>query len=420
MTRILIAAGQALVAAVLLAAPVSAADASGSWRPAGTTATQHEGHTATLLNDGTVLVAGGGPSGDPGTAVEIYDPAANSWVAGPPMATPRTGHTAVRLDDGRVLVIGGMNAGRDAPDTPVASGELYDPATHSWSTAGSMAQARFQPTATVLPDGRVLVTGGYAGAGQVTATAELFDPLGGRWSPAAPMATPRTEHVALLLHNGKVLVAGGVATGDNPDGSLASAELYDFAGNRWDAAAKMPAGHAGPVAAVLRNGDALVAGGVDYQGGFGMAVQAVDLYQPARNAWVASTPLRVARGLAGGALLGNGYLLVGGGTGIRTGLQADSTGEIFDPATRHWSMVARLPDPRIGETITALRENQALLVGGSRQQTAERFVFTPPVLLGTPATLTGALAANRPLVLLSALLLLAVIAQLGWRRSRER
>ena len=131
-----------------------------------------------------------------------------------------------------------------------------------------MAVARIEPTLTVLPDSRVLVAGGSLGGEQATATAELFDPVTNRWSPAPPMSTPRMEHAAVLLHTGKVLVAGGITSSVNLDGSLATAELYDYRVDRWMPAPPMPTGHAGAVAGVLGDGEALIAGGLNYQGGF--------------------------------------------------------------------------------------------------------------------------------------------------------
>jgi hypothetical protein len=376
--------------------------------------------TATLLGDGTVLVVGGGPVGAvPPIATEIYDPRRNSWLPGPRTLLPRTGHAAVRLDDGRVLVVGGLQAtGPTSPPAVLAGAELYDPRSGAWSAAASMAVPRSRPTLTVLPDSRVLAAGGLTSGGQITATAEVYDPVADRWSAAPPMSTPRSEQVALLLFNGRVLVAGGVDT-VQPDGSLNSADLYDYATNSWSRAARMPNPHAGPVAAVLADGVALVAGGFDYQAGFGFGTQASDLYIPSRDSWIAGGPMLVARGMAGGAKLGNGFVIAAGGVSSHAGLQAQNTAEIFDPATRRWSLLPRLPDPRIAASVSPVGRAGAVLVGGSRQQTAYLFAFQPaPLLSGPPTSVTGAITTNQPMLLVTALLLAGVAAQAGWRRRR--
>ena len=155
------------------------------------------------------------------------DPAqAAGFTNGPSLATARYHHTATLLPSGKVLVAGGQGTGA----VVLASAELYDPASNSWSAAGALATARENHTATLLPSGKVLVAGGQQVDGGVALpSAELYDPASNTWSAAGSLAAARAHHTTTLLPSGKVLVAGGSGS----SGVLASAELYDPAGNTW-------------------------------------------------------------------------------------------------------------------------------------------------------------------------------------------
>jgi N-acetylneuraminic acid mutarotase len=189
--------------------------------------------SATVLADGRVLVMGGRSEagGLPLATAEVYDPATNGWTAAAPMATPRQIPITILLPTGRVLLVGG-NGGSSLPLQPLATAELYDPASNSWSEAGTMSIARSGEAATLLPDGQVLVTGGYPPVGrQALASAEIYDPHSNGWSPVASMTVGRAGHVAALLKSGQVLVVGGALTAGRSSGTvLASAEIFDLSG----------------------------------------------------------------------------------------------------------------------------------------------------------------------------------------------
>jgi hypothetical protein len=180
--------------------------ATGSWSATRSMGTPRAGHTATLLSDGRVLVAGGSDDYAPSsasltTSAELYHPASGSWSYAATMDTPEHSQSAIQLPDGRVLVTGG-------------SGELYDPGSDSWAAAGSRA-ATWGARAMLLRDGRVLVAG--------NGTSQLYDPGSGIWTATGKMVGS-VGGPATLLPSGTVLVAGGLYP---YSGATASAELYD-------------------------------------------------------------------------------------------------------------------------------------------------------------------------------------------------
>lgn len=243
-------------------------------------------HTATLLENGKVLIAGGGDDagwGFPvfGTATataELYDPATNSFTPTGPMRTPRFAHTATLLSDGRVLIAGGFSSAVvNGPAVPLSSTEIYDPATGVFTPASNMWSARGGHAATLLPSGAVLITGGLVtvgtgwpdlhelGSSSVLSSAELRDPRTGEFMSAGDMTAEREEHTATLLPSGEVLIAGG-ATGSN--GTLNTIEVYDPATGVFAVAGTMTTPRSGHSATLLPDGTVLIAGGYSAGGRF--------------------------------------------------------------------------------------------------------------------------------------------------------
>jgi N-acetylneuraminic acid mutarotase len=281
-----------------------------------------------------------------------------------------------------------------------------------------MHMTRVGPTATLLGDGRVLVAGGALGAGdQVTSTAELYDPQANSWTMAASMSTPRLGAGAVLLRSGSVLVMGGSSSAANQNGSLASAETYNPRKDQWTPTPNMPNGHASAAVGRLPDGSVIVAGGTDWEGGYGLATPTVEIYRPETNRWRSAAPLHYARAATSGAMLSSGQLLVVGGSG-RQGQFAQNTAEIYDWGTGAWTLLPRLPESRISPIVTALPAGRALVLGGSRVQAVEVFVPAPVAPLGAPATVPGAVSSNLPLVGVTALLALGVGTQAILRRRR--
>jgi hypothetical protein len=253
----------------------------------------------------SLLVCIGFVFATPGVAVT------NTWQPAASLATARQNHTATLLPSGKVLVAGGYNSSGS-----LSSAELYDPASNAWSTAGAIATARYKHTATLLPSGKVLVVGGYNG--NTLSSAELYDPASNTWSTAGAIATARYDHTATLLPSGKVLVAGGYGTA-----YLSSAELYDPASNTWSATGALASARYGHTATLLPSGNVLVVGGV----GSGY-LSSAEIYDPINNTWSTAGSLATARYTHTTILLPSGKVLVSGG---RNDSSALSSAELFDP-----------------------------------------------------------------------------------------
>jgi hypothetical protein len=304
----------------------------GSFASTGSPLVARENHTATLLLTGKVLITGGNEfSGyptwlSPTATAELYDPATGTFAKTGNMAVGRTNHTASLLADGRVLVVGGStNVGSGVTTTTVtlASAEIYDPGTGTFATAGKMASPRAGHTATVLPSGKVLITGGQNDQ-TAQATAELYDPQTNSFTMTGSMAAPRTGHTATLLINGTVLVAGGATGKVLYPGSIGvtvspqtSAELYEPLTEGFVATASMAYGRIAHTATLLPDGTVLISGGFkDYSPIVGYeSYNSAEIYNPAASSFINTAPMIAARFWHTATLLSGGAVLVTGGIG---------------------------------------------------------------------------------------------------------
>jgi hypothetical protein len=339
-------------------------------------------HSATLLTNGKVLIAGGTvctPFCSSLASAELYDPATGTFSATGSLGSPRDHHTATLLNNGMVLITGGQ-AGYS-----LTSAELYDPATGTFTATGKLNVARHQHTATLLGNGMVLIAGGFSRVGRnlptFLASAELYNPATKTFTPTGSLNTARDEHTATLLKNGMVLIAGG---GNQSPSYLASAELYDPATGTFAAAGMLAEARYLHSATLLKNGTVLFAGGAEPHGGSG-AIASVELFNPETRTFAATGKLNTARYRPAATLLNNGMVLVAGGVDDTDTVTAAA--ELYDPLTGHFVATGNLNIVRTAHTMTLLGNGMALAVGGVEESslaTAELF---------SPAT--GAFAATR-------------------------
>jgi deoxycytidylate deaminase len=263
-------------------------------------------------------------------SAEFYDLVANSFSTTAGMSTPRQGHTATALPTGEVLVTGGENA-----SVVLNTAALYDPFLASFTNTGAtMNVERYRHTATFLANGLVLLAGGQ-NSKSINNTAELYNPAaigsvpgaGGFAYTTTPMTTPRDAHTATLLSNGQVLLAGGL----DGIGTSATAEIYDPVSSTFKLTGTMTASRAFHTAVLLLNGKVLIAGG--YNGSY---LNSAEIYDPATGSFSATSPMVTARSEHTATLLDDGTVLITGGLNSGGSL---NTAELYDPNSGTFSPV---------------------------------------------------------------------------------
>jgi len=336
------------------------------WMPTAVLHTARSSHTATLLPSGQVLVAGGNIP----NLTEVYNPVTGQWALTGALHTARFGHTATLLPSGQVLVAGGTGFTSGPSLITLASTEAYDPVTGQWTPTGALHTTRAGHTATLLPSGQVLVAGGSQispGDIEPIATAELYDPATGQWTLTAALHTARVGHTATLLPSGQVVVAGGSTNGLDSGDYLDTAELYDPATGQWTPTGALNTARSDATATLLPSGYVLVAGGEISANGIPTPSANTEAYDPVTGRWTLTGALHTGRGGHTATLLPSGQVLVTGGGGEVSPpfpLSLAST-EVYNPATGQWTLTAALNTPRAEHTATLLPSGQVLVAGGS-------------------------------------------------------
>lgn len=310
-------------------------------------------HSATLLPNGTVLLAGGfqedGRGHEPAIAsAELYDPTTNTFTKTGNLQEPRSGHEAVSLPDGMVLVVGGWGASER-----LASAELYDPVTGHFQVTGHMAAPRAGLTATLLPNGTVLIAGGMPNSTTLQGVAEVYDPAKRSFTTTGSLQDARAAHTATLLDDGTVLLIGGSAGNDR---ILASAERFDPNTGQFTTVGTLHAVRHKHAAIRLPDGNVLVLGGADardWQGKY----SSTEIYDITSGTFREGPALQRERFKLAGAVvvLANNTILVGGG---------HRQLELFNPLTARFTTSQRLDNDYYFATVTPLNDGRVLVAGG--------------------------------------------------------
>ncbi len=276
------------------------------------------------------------------------------------MSAARAAHTASALPDGRVLVAGGFTSKQTAGH----GAEVYDPGPGRFSPTSPMVALRHSHTATVLPNGKVLIVGGYLEGGTPTAAAELFDPATNSFTATGSLTAARADHVAVLLDNGKVLIAGGVGPGWT---FLSSAELFDPATGRFTPTGSMTVARESHAAVRLQDGRVLVVGGHQGRQAAIRLYTSAEAYDPASGNFIPVGDMLVRRHKHDAVLLRDGRVLISGGADERDNEGVYNSTELFEPSTGIFTAGPAMKRPRYKhQGTTVLQPNgQVLLAGGA-------------------------------------------------------
>ncbi|HEX4947555.1 MAG TPA: kelch repeat-containing protein [Blastocatellia bacterium] len=277
------------------------------------------------------------------------------------MTAKRAAHTATLLPNGKVLVAGGFVGDGGG----LSSAEVFDPTAKTFTSAGNMTVARSGHTATLLPNGKVLISGGYNG--DYLNTAEVYDPAANHFASVGQMVTPRSGHVATLLNDGKVLLAGGVGTGWT---FLSDAEIFDPQTNTFAATGGMTTARESHTATLLKDGKVLITGGHKGRRANITIYTSAEIYNPQTGTFTSAGNLTVKRHKHDATLLADGRVLIIGGSDERDGDGAYRNAEIFNPTNGSFTTVKNNMNSaryKLQGTAILLPSGKVLIAGGANR-----------------------------------------------------
>jgi Kelch motif protein len=333
-------------------AATSALAGSGGFSATGSLNVARYGHIATLLVDGQVLVVGGvNDSTGYLSSAELYNPSTGKWTLTGSLNTARYGHNMVRLQSGQVLVAGGTDPTACCGAPPLATAELYNPSTGTWTATGSMMTGRDDFIMALLPNGEVLAAGGDNGNGTFFSSAELYNPATGTWTATTNMINTDLGALSIAIQNGQVFVSENL-------------NLYTPSTATWTVVTNAPSGHGVGPLVLLPNDNVFVGGG----GVFGD-----DIVNPPINQWTNIAPApctsRSQSCESASVLLNTGKILVAGGiTTVHARPydlhETNGLAALLDLSTLTWASTGSMSKSRIAETATVLPNGQVLFAGG--------------------------------------------------------
>jgi hypothetical protein len=361
------------------------AQQAGTFAATGSMKTPRAAHTATLLTNGKVLITGGGNvwpyQWATSASAELYDPASGTFTRTGDITTPRDGHTATLLPDGRVLIAGGEGSN----GTGLASAELYDPAAGTFARTGDMTIFRSRHTATLLPSGNVLIAGGQF---QPPYTAELYDSSSATFTTVGPLPV-NASHLTLLADGDVLIQVMDDETGFPGVRTRINAALYDplpgtfrldgeSVRDYWTIA----------TATLLTTGNVLNTVLVTDEG---WPTDVAELYDPSTGVFAARKMAAFRRESTSTLLPDATVLIAGGGdTDLGWSNAATNGAELYDPAADKFSVTGSMTENREGHTATLLPDGTVLVAGGGingiGSATAE--IYHPNVLMPAPALLS--------------------------------
>jgi hypothetical protein len=331
--------------------------------------------TATRLQDGTVLIAGGD-----GTSAVIYNPATQAFTStNGPMHASRAANVAALLNNGQVLIAGG-----DVNSNGVSSAELYTPSAGTFTSTGAMLHVRSFSTATLLNNGMVLITGGQDSNGNALSSAELYNPSTNTFTATGNMIQSRYYHTATLLTNGTVLIVGGFGSKPGGVNVLNSAEEYVPSTGQFTPVGNLAAARCLHTATLLANGTVLIAGGAD-AATEGPTTASAEIYSPSTQSFSATGSLTVPRQSHTATLLEDGTVLIAGGVSSGGG-SALSSAEIYklSGTTGAFTATDNMATARVNHTATLLNNGDVLVAGGGdiNFSTATAEIYSYPLTIG--------------------------------------